>query len=224
MNQKDLRQFADAILSPAGSQGVSSYIPEVQSFLEPQARQQFLSSAGAGAEKAAGVIGDVNEQNRRASVQNRVDQISDMFDPNKYVKKRKEDGGFDFYDPTGKQIDIATFAKFTGKRRADILSDSENPLDLKYLRDYQDTLDVIDAINSGDTARIQEYAAAQPALRGMTPDDLLKRLMQQYPHMYGLGTYDDTRGINSTGTGRRGAGYVPYANDVNAGASGGFQL
>lgn len=227
MNQGDLSQFADAIISPKSASELKSYIPEVEKFFSGQARNDFVTPIGKGAATASGEIGRANEQKRQASVSARKEDLQRRLDPGNYERKRKDDGGFAFYDPDGKEIDIATYAKVTGRRRADILSDSENPLDLKYLADYQDTLGVINAINTGDVAALQEYSAAQPALKGMTPDELLKRLMKQYPHMYGMGSYDQTRQINADSFAENNRpGYVPFDGDPQFGgqSTGGFQL
>lgn len=61
----------------------------------------------------------------------------DMSDFEKYEKRQKDDGGYDFFDPLGNQVDIATLSQRTGRRPAEIVQDSQNPIDQQYLQDYK---------------------------------------------------------------------------------------
>jgi len=84
----------------------------------------------------------------------------DMADFKAYKVVKKEDGGFDFIDPSGQKVDIATVTQRTGANPSDILKSSENPIDIQYVQDYNDLQDFIQSVLSGDTKKKDAYIAA----------------------------------------------------------------
>lgn len=153
------------------------------SFIKPVS--DFGSKAGAA---VAGIRADEEEKAReRAEAAQR-----EAMDPDKYQKVRKADGGFAFFDPSGKEIDINTYASKTGKRRADIVADSENPIDLQYIAEYSQMQEFANALYSGDSETKQAYIEQNKGLEKKKPEELMKMLIDKYPHMYGTGKYDQT--------------------------------
>lgn len=88
---------------------------------------------------AAGAISNIGQD--QIDYQKKADAAAkkleeDMSDFSKYKQVQKDDGGYDFFDPLGNQVDIATLSQRTGKRPAEIVQDSQNPIDQQYLQDY----------------------------------------------------------------------------------------
>lgn len=186
-----IQQFSQAILNGVGQAAPSSYIPEIANAMRSQFALGGVAPAGKGMSAVSSQIADDEEKRREAARRQQIQDLQDKMDPSKYQKLRKDDGGFAFYDPAGKEIDIDTYAKRTGMRRADILKDSENPIDQQYVYDWNQLNDVSQRIFSGDAGGLQ---ADYPDLfkRGMTPQSLAEELMRRYPHMYGRGTYQQS--------------------------------
>lgn len=157
----------------------------------------FRTSAIADAGKAQSVTAERNaaddEREREAAVKAQIQKLQDQTDPSKYQKVRKDDGGFAFFDPSGKEIDIDKFAKMTGQRRIEVLADSENPLDQQFIDDYDQMNNLNQAIWRNDTEALTELRQAYPDLFGggssPTPEDINRRLLDKYPHIFGMGNY-----------------------------------
>ena len=187
----DWKQFVDAVKQGANVGAPSSAIPELGNAM----RGAFRSSALGTASRAMGVTAQQNaddEEKRAAAAREaRAREIQDMLDPSKYIKQRKDDGGFAFFDPKGKEIDVDTYAKRTGQRRVDVLADSENPVDLQFIDDYKQMNDLNQAIWRNDTGALAEYKALYPDLfkGGTKPEDLNRKLLEKYPHIFGMGNY-----------------------------------
>lgn len=187
----ELKRLSQAVLQGAGIETPRTSIPELAPFF----RSSFqLPAVRQGGQAFGTVAGERAEQEREAAAASRkarVSQLQDMLDPSKYEVRRKEDGGFDFFDPTGKQIDINTYTKRTGARRVDILKDSENPIDLQYVHDYSNLQGIMGALYNNDKATLNEVKKRVGG--NVTPEDLSKKLMFRYPHLYGLGSYGETQ-------------------------------
>lgn len=184
----DINQFSQAIIQGAKTPGVSSYMPEVANAMQGAFGAAAISRAGKAQGVVASQMADEEEKRRQLALQKAKDQI----DPSKYQRIRKNDGGFAFYDPSGKEIDIDTFAKATGNRRTDVLKDSENPLDQQFIGDFAAMNDLAQAIYQNDRETITSYMSAYPDLfkGGMPkPEDLNKTLLEKYPHIFGMGNY-----------------------------------
>lgn len=186
-----IQQFSQAVLNGVGQAAPSSYIPEIANAMRSKFALGGVSKAGQGMGVVASQVADDEEKRREAARKQQIQALQDKMDPSKYQKLRKDDGGFAFYDPDGKEIDIDTYAKRTGMRRADILKDSENPIDQQYIYDWSQLNDVSQRLFAGDSANLK---ADYPDLfnKGMTPQSLAEELMRRYPHMYGRGTYQQS--------------------------------
>lgn len=161
----------------------------------PEIAKAYASSFEAG-DRGLRVAGDkyntgVTVANQRDAASSKLSMLKDMKDPNKYKKVRKEDGGFDFFDPTGKQVDIATYSRNTGIRPSDVLGDSENPIDIQYLRDKDNLQKYIQAYYDKDEETINDYKKNEPRLANIkTPDELIKLFKQSYQRYYVPRTQD----------------------------------
>lgn len=192
MSPDDLKKLSQQFVAAANvaapastNQAIADY--SKAAFIDPVVKQGVQAGGGlAGAQGQAADAAD--EAARKAQIQ----KLSDEADPSKYQKVRKADGGFAFFDPNGKEVDINKFAAVTGSRRADILKDSENPLDQEYINDYLNMQDLASALYNGDNDTVKAFQEQNPTTKGRTPQQLMGLLIQKYPHMYGKGTYQQT--------------------------------
>lgn len=183
----ELKRFAQAIQAGAGIQAPETSIPELAGYMRSRFTAPLVGSAGAGLGAMAGVKADQEEKAAERARQAQIQKLQDKLDPGKYRKERKDDGGFSFYDPEGNEIDIDTYAKRTGQRRVDAIKDSENPIDLQYINDWQNMNDLMQATYNGDEDRLSEF---DERYRKMKVQDLGKELINRYPHIYGMGQYE----------------------------------
>ncbi len=106
----------------------------------------------------------VNEAQEQVAAAKRAAALArqrqeDMSDPRKYRRVPKKDGGFDFFDPEGNQVDIATLTERTQTKPIDWIKDSQNPIDIQYLEDSNNLEDYIKAKLSKNTQKITQYEA-----------------------------------------------------------------
>lgn len=135
----------------------------------------------------------VTVENAKASASQKLQELRDQVDPSKYQVVRKADGGYDFFDPQGNQIDIATYSERTGARPVDVLKDSENPIDMQYLRDYDLLQDYIQAHFDKDQAKVSEYQKNEPRLKQVkTPEELIELFKRSYRRYYVPRTQDSS--------------------------------
>jgi hypothetical protein len=183
----DLKKLTQQFVQAANVGVPTTSVPEYAdyfkaAFMEPEVKQG-IQAGGALSGQRAKEADEADEMARKAKIQ----ELADQADPSKYQKVRKADGGFQFLDPKGTEIDINTFAQRTGQRRADILKDSENPIDQEYINDWSNMNDLAQAFYNNDTATIQAFQQANPGLAGRTPADFMSELIRKYPHIYGRG-------------------------------------
>lgn len=115
--------------------------------------------------------------------------LQDETDPSKYTLKKKSDGGYDFFDPKGNQIDIATYTSKTGAKASDVLKDSENPIDIQYVNDYNNLQDLLSAVINKDTEKLDSYkqqfdAEGLPDITKMKPQDVIDQFKKHYERIY----------------------------------------
>lgn len=149
-------QGAQNIQSPVSSLGASQG-PELaalyqSSFQLPQATQ----AVGAQGNIAQQQVEESKRQAAAAQAAAKQKQ-ADLSDPNKYRTKPSKDGGYDFFDPDGNQIDIATLTQRTGTKAADWLKDSQDPTDIQYLEDSKNLNDFMNAVVSKDNNKIKTF-------------------------------------------------------------------
>lgn len=192
MGEDELKKFSAAVL--AGIQGGNTSAGTGNEMVNNYASSEFgniLSNQSAGVGTMASNVADAQakaaEQARQAALQKAKDKI----DPSKYTVVRKDDGGFDFFDPDGTAIDVKQYASVIGKTPAEILADSDNPFDRQFVNDYSNTRTLVDAIQQNDTDTINSFTANDQALGKMKPEDLMRELVKKYPNIYGKANYND---------------------------------
>lgn len=108
---------------------------------------------------------------------------------------KKADGGFEFYDSSGKPITAEEYASATGKRAIEVLADSENPIDIGYLEDYNNLQEYMQAkLNSKTNSKLRTKAeniekqvkeAFGKDIASMNPQQLIEQFKRAYPTIYG---------------------------------------
>lgn len=122
----------------------------------------------------------------------------DAKDPNKAMMKIREDGvGYDFFDGTGKQININDFSMLTGKRPDELLADSNNPRDQQFVADYNAMRNISNAWVNGDTETLAAYRQADPekfnelVSKYKSPAEMVSAFTEFYQDYYGPGESQD---------------------------------
>lgn len=115
-------------------------------------------------------------------------KAEDLADPKKYRKVKKDDGGYDFFDPEGKQVDIATLTQRTETKAGDWVGDSENPIDIQYLEENKNLNDYVKAKLSNDAEKVNKYETANPELKQYQGkggiDELINAFKNRYRRYY----------------------------------------
>ncbi len=178
---------ANAISAPTSTLGASN-APEIASLY--QSSFQLPQSAGA-AGAAAGIAGDIAAQQRAAAARAAAmakQKTDDLSDPKKYRAVKKQDGGYDFFDPDGKQVDIATLTSRTQTKPADWVGDSDNPIDIQYLEESKNLNKYIRAKLSGNQKAYSAFEEANPELKKYQGkggvDKLVNTFKQSYERYY----------------------------------------
>lgn len=178
-NLKAAALGASSITPPASPLGASS-APELAQLYA----SGFQLPQATGATTAAGNIASTTVK----AAQDAATQQQDLTNLKSYTIVKKGDGGYDFYDPTGQQVDIATVSQRTGTSPKDLVANSENPIDIQYRNDQTNLQDYVNAVLSGDKKKIAAYQAAQPALKQYTGrggvDQLIQKFKQEYQRYY----------------------------------------
>ena len=92
-------------------------------------------------------INDINEQAQkdyeekmaaiaREDAKNAAQAKIDSLNPKNFRMDPAEDGGYNFYDGAGNPISVYDYARATGARPEELLKDSQNPNDQKFVRDH----------------------------------------------------------------------------------------
>lgn len=182
----------------AGAPILGGY-PELEKFYNSTFQAPFSDAASS----ALSTNTDINVANakRAASAGGR----------GKPQRVRKEDGGFAFFDENGNEISAKQFAELTGNTTTDILSDSENPIDIQYLNDYKNLQDFMNAATTGDRDTLDAYYQQNNNLRSLSPADVIKQFRQAYPTVYGTRNTGQPLGstfIPRVGNGALGSGPI----------------
>lgn len=190
----DLKKFSAAVLSgiqqSQGGAGIPGVSENVNRAFGTSMRAPLVEG-GAGVGAIANEAADAEKRAAEAARQAKLQQLQDMIDPSKYQRKRKADGGFAFFDPSGKEIDINTFAQRTGIRRVDAIKDSENPLDLQFMSDYDNMESIMKrSFNGEDVSLDLQRNGLNPKLK---PQELNQEMIRRYPHIFGVGSYQESK-------------------------------
>lgn len=194
----DLKRVAQAFADAAKIAGPTSYIPEVTKYSQAGSIEGAIKQGLSGSGALAGQKAQEADAADKAARDAKMREISDKLDPSKYRRERKADGGFAFYDPSGKEIGIDQYAQITGMRLADILKDSENPIDQEFVNDWSNMNTLAQAMYNGDQETVNAFVQQNPNLKNIKPEQLMFELIKKYPHLYGKGSYQQT--LNNRGT------------------------
>lgn len=133
-------------------------------------------------------------------------KLKDLQDPSKYTQVAKADGGYAFYDPLGNEISASQYASITNKSPADVLKNSQNPIDKAFVQDYNQLQSYIqNKQNSGTDPAAKAAAQATEAevqklygvnLAKESPSQVIQTFQSAYPTVFG-GTGKAPQGTNT---------------------------
>lgn len=170
------------------------------------------------------------EKKRQAAEAARAEAITkaksevDALDPKNFKMTPSDDGGYNFYDGAGNAISVNDFARATGARPEELLKDSQNPNDQKFVRDHQVVQNLVNAMVNQDSKAlgvlrsqyiykddkgntVDPIGSILDQYRGKTPQDLIKDFKNHWGSMYGgNNTTVDGQTPRMLGEARRGAG------------------
>jgi len=157
----------------------------------------ILAKQSSGIGTFASTVADQQAKEAEAARQAELQRLKEKLNPDNYKMVKKEDGGFDFFDPDGNAIDVKKFADVNGTTPAKILANSDNPFDQQYVNDYNNTKDLITAIQNGDNETVAKFRASNEQIGTMKPEDIMRELIKKYPHIYGKGNYSSSYASNN---------------------------
>lgn len=173
---RDAVMGAQNIQAPASTLGASS-APELANMYR-SSFQLPLSNAGTQAQAANTKVTVANQEATRKAKE-------DLSDPDKYQKIKKADGGFEFIAPDGTKISAYDYANILGKKPADVLKDSENPIDIGYQQDYKNLQDYMNAWVNGDKEAVSAFQNENPSLKKIKDvKELVDYFKTAYPTVY----------------------------------------
>jgi hypothetical protein len=152
--------------------------PELAQYYK-SAFQLPLSQAGV---RALSGQATVTEEQRQFDTKRKLSQAQEG---GGYKQVARNDGGYGFYDPDGREVSAHAYARATGKNVGEILADSENPIDIGFREDYRNLQDFMQAAMGGDREKLDAYYEQNPALKELSPQEVLNRFRQSYPTVYG---------------------------------------
>lgn len=167
-------RYATALAAAAASKANLGGSPNGggQEMVNLQNLAQLQFTAG-GAERATGAFtgnakatADQEEAQRQAAAKaaeveqakkdNYEKALAEMQDPKNYRQEIADDGGYHFYDPMGNKIDVQKYSRAVGKQIPDVLKDSQNQNDARFVQDYKDLLDYGRAL-AGDEDNVKKF-------------------------------------------------------------------
>lgn len=120
-------------------------------------------------------------------------------DPSKaQMKLLPNNQGYAFYDGTGKRISINDFSLLTGKRPDEILADSPNPVDQKFVQDYKTLTAFTGAWVNGDKDTLAKMREADPQTYNnlianyKSPGDVIGAFTKHWSNYYAPGGGEQT--------------------------------
>lgn len=112
-----------------------------------------------------------------------------------YTIVGKDDGGYAFYGPDGKEVTAATYANNTNQDLTHVLKDSQNPIDQRYIQDQKDLHTYLQAKTKSSFDTKQKAIAHKYEglvkqehgldLSGISPMQAVQALQDNYPTIYG---------------------------------------
>lgn len=182
--------------------------------------------------RKAGVQANIDETARRegiaaANAKKDLDaQVEkDRTDPGKARMVMRDDrSGYDFYNGAGEKLNINSFSLLTGKRPDELLADSDNPRDQKFVADYNTMKTLSNAWVNGDNETLAKYRQADPekfnelVTKYKNPQEMVQAFMGYYSDFYG-----DTTNNNPAGQ-ERFTGRDPRGGDKVYAPGGGVSI
>lgn len=129
--------------------------------------------------------------------------------PSGYTISKSSNGGVNITNVYGQPVSLGTYVNLTGANPADVLKDSTNPSDVKFVTAYNNLQTYIQdqiAAKNGDAqaqAEIQQYQNANPGLANMELGQLQQAFTNQYGSYLGMpqsntNTLSQTPGLTPT--------------------------
>lgn len=176
---------ANNIQAPASPLGASNGAELANLYRSSFQLPQSSGAIAAGAEISS-------QRVKAAEAQKKLDEQKkqDLADIAKYRAVRKQDGGYDFYDPEGNQVAVSELAQRTGMKPQDILynktlgTDSENPMDIQFREDHANLNEYINAVLSKDKKKIEEFRQSRKELNQYDDRGGIDRLINDFKNSY----------------------------------------
>lgn len=148
--------------------------------------------------RKAVIQADIDDRKRRedAAIGEAKKGLDDQYekdktDPGKAkMVMRPDRSGYDFYNGAGERLNINDFSLLVGKRPDELLADSDNPRDQKFVSDYNTMRTLSNAWVNGDTETLAKYRQADPAkfnelvTKYKNPSDMVRGFMDYYTDYY----------------------------------------
>lgn len=195
-------QGIDSIGAPSSNPMGAAYSGLYQNLLKSSFQMPLAGAAASGMNadqsiKVANAEAAAEEARaaRVAALKEKQQKLKDALEGKNYQVVKKDDGGFDYYDPLGQKINLMQYSRATGKNAADVLKDSQNSLDRQFVADYNNLQDLTNAYLNKDWKKVdkvgQTLGMKNPGdLRKLLetnqvkPEDLFKQFVQYYPNVY----------------------------------------
>lgn len=181
----------DQIQAPASPLG---NFPELAAMYQ-SSFQLPLSQAQAGYQAGQDQVTVENQKKAAAAAEAAAKKRESAFaDPSKWQRVQRADGGYGFYDPDGKEVSAIQYAQVVKKRPSDVLSDSQNPIDIQYIQDSKNLAAYYKAkANSNDPKQKAIAQQIEKQVKDTYKIDLAKTNHQEilnafysnYPTIYG---------------------------------------
>ncbi len=146
--------------------GNSAEIGNLQNLAQLQFRAGAAGNAMGMTGATAGANADREEADRRAANQAadnaaKIKAIQDqaaaeLTNPENYQRTVSDDGGYNFFDPSGNPISVREYSKATGKQIDKALEGSNNPNDTKFSDEYKTLMDYGRAL-AGDEDSVNKF-------------------------------------------------------------------
>lgn len=150
-----------------------------------------LGNANASQSAVAGNVAQANDKIDQIKQSNAAAAQTAAADPSKAkMVLQPNNQGYAFYDGTGNRISINQYSLLIGKTPAQLLQDSPNPEDQKFVQDYTTLQNFVTAWVNGDTQTLAKMKAADPGTfntlisQYKTPANVINAFTQHWSDYY----------------------------------------
>lgn len=201
---RDAVYGAQNITAPTDASALAGQ-PEVAAAFKTRFQAPVIQAA------ATGLVNQSQEnlQEQADAAKAAAQAAKDAQDPSKFQRIPKSDGGYAFYDPTGKEISAQDYALATSQGLDKVLANSQNPIDINFQNDYNNLKTYLTAWQNNDKKTIDAIQKASPALAKIkNPQQLINQFMTAYPTIFAQG------GFQGPGTAGEptGSSFIPNAS------------